>query len=245
MTTKTSWNRLRKLVKKRDKATCFHCGKVAEDGHCDHLIPLSRGGTDSLLNLVWSCKSCNTRRGNKFPKWLSDLQKPTSETENEISISAPQWGNILPSLFTLIVSIIIPRYPKYNSESWKSFEDYFSWIIFCREFPILKWSHDTIWTVDKDQKIILDAADGFIEKKRRYNKIKKYGQQMEDYEIDCPECGCSTKITWETEETNTKKTAKWLCPGGHYGDTDFTKMDVFLESLESSYCLKACLGSNI
>jgi hypothetical protein len=75
MYTDSSWARLRRIVKRRDHATCRYCGSKDADGHVDHVIPLSRGGSDSLDNLVWACSTCNLRKGSK--------------TAGEFSISAP------------------------------------------------------------------------------------------------------------------------------------------------------------
>ncbi len=33
----------------------------------DHLVPLSRGGTNDWTNVVTACSSCNTRKGNRLP----------------------------------------------------------------------------------------------------------------------------------------------------------------------------------
>ena len=61
----TSWKRLRKLVKKRDRAVCRYCGVLDELGTVDHITPLSNGGTDAIDNLVWCCKGCNSSKGAK------------------------------------------------------------------------------------------------------------------------------------------------------------------------------------
>ena len=34
----------------------------------DHLIPLSRGGTNDWTNVVAACSACNTRKGNRLPE---------------------------------------------------------------------------------------------------------------------------------------------------------------------------------
>ena len=43
---------------------CAYCGKPAQ--HLDHVIPLSRGGSHSIGNLIQACASCNTSKNNKF-----------------------------------------------------------------------------------------------------------------------------------------------------------------------------------
>lgn len=58
-------------VLKRDKFTCQYCGREAPDVilEIDHIIPVSKGGDNSIMNLVTSCRDCN--RG-KSDKELSD-----------------------------------------------------------------------------------------------------------------------------------------------------------------------------
>jgi 5-methylcytosine-specific restriction endonuclease McrA len=57
----------------RDRYTCQFCGRTeAELGfrECltrDHLVPLSRGGTNDWTNVVTACSSCNTRKGDRLP----------------------------------------------------------------------------------------------------------------------------------------------------------------------------------
>lgn len=68
--TRESWERRRRQVKRRDGATCRYCGQHAPVGHADHIIPLSRGGTDDLGNLAWACPKCNLSKGNRtWEEW--------------------------------------------------------------------------------------------------------------------------------------------------------------------------------
>ena len=71
--TRESWKRVKGLVKKRDHATCHICKRYAPGGQVDHVIPLSRGGTDALDNLAWACVTCNRSKGSKT------LQEYTSQ----------------------------------------------------------------------------------------------------------------------------------------------------------------------
>jgi len=58
----------------RDRYRCQYCGrsgadlKPRESLTRDHLIPLSRGGTNDWSNVVTACASCNTRKANRLPE---------------------------------------------------------------------------------------------------------------------------------------------------------------------------------
>lgn len=49
---------------RRDRFTCAYCGDVHTRGLTrDHIVPLSRGGTDTWLNVCACCAACNLRKG--------------------------------------------------------------------------------------------------------------------------------------------------------------------------------------
>ena len=58
----------------RDRYRCQYCGrsqaelKPRESLTRDHLIPLSRGGTNEWKNVVTACSHCNARKGNRLPE---------------------------------------------------------------------------------------------------------------------------------------------------------------------------------
>ena len=56
---KNGWWDIRKKVLARDGNKCFYCGAEANEVH--HLIPLSKGGTTTMTNLVSVCKSCHDK----------------------------------------------------------------------------------------------------------------------------------------------------------------------------------------
>lgn len=52
----------------RQKGRCYWCGKkVGDTYHVDHIVPLSRGGSNWPENLVIACSTCNRSKGNKLP----------------------------------------------------------------------------------------------------------------------------------------------------------------------------------
>lgn len=57
----------------RDGYTCQYCGRSAsalrprEALTRDHLVPLSRGGTNAWTNVTTACSTCNTRKANRLP----------------------------------------------------------------------------------------------------------------------------------------------------------------------------------
>lgn len=59
--------RIRIEVFKRDKFTCQYCGAKAPDVllQIDHVVPISKGGDNDIMNLVTSCEACNSGKSDK------------------------------------------------------------------------------------------------------------------------------------------------------------------------------------
>lgn len=72
--------KIRFEVFKRDSFTCQYCGKVAPNVilEVDHIDPVSKGGSDDILNLITSCYDCN--RG-KSDRELSDDSVVTKQRQ--------------------------------------------------------------------------------------------------------------------------------------------------------------------
>ena len=54
----------------RDRGFCAYCGGRfhADDLTREHIVPVSRGGTDSWMNCITACRACNGRKGNRLPE---------------------------------------------------------------------------------------------------------------------------------------------------------------------------------
>lgn len=61
------WHKLRLSVFERDNYTCQYCGKFTDKPQADHVMPISRGGSDTLDNLVTACPQCNMSKGDRTP----------------------------------------------------------------------------------------------------------------------------------------------------------------------------------
>lgn len=55
----------RSMIYKRDENKCQYCGSTRHLT-IDHIIPKSRGGKDTWENMVVSCSTCNTKKGDKL-----------------------------------------------------------------------------------------------------------------------------------------------------------------------------------
>lgn len=70
----------------RDNYRCQFCGRHQQQlrhRECltrDHLVPLSRGGSNTWTNVLTACSTCNTRKGNSLPQEVG-MQPLTSPVE--------------------------------------------------------------------------------------------------------------------------------------------------------------------
>jgi uncharacterized protein with PIN domain len=74
-----SLNKKRKtVVLARDGYRCQYCGITVADGatlEVDHKVPLSRGGSDRVSNLIAACRDCNRSKRDK-PLEIPCVNKP-------------------------------------------------------------------------------------------------------------------------------------------------------------------------
>jgi 5-methylcytosine-specific restriction endonuclease McrA len=59
-----------KILFRRDQNLCMYCGKqfTDRDLSCDHIVPTSRGGRNTWVNVVAACKRCNHYKQNRTPE---------------------------------------------------------------------------------------------------------------------------------------------------------------------------------
>lgn len=90
----------RRSVLRRDGHRCAYCARSATT--IDHVVPRSRGGTDSWDNLVACCLKCNNVKGARTPgemgwtlSFIPSAPSPGSWFVRGIDRQRPQWKEYL------------------------------------------------------------------------------------------------------------------------------------------------------
>lgn len=80
---KTFTKSLRFEIFKRDSFTCQYCGQKSPDVllEIDHIEPVSKGGTNDILNLLTSCKACNSGKSDRRLSDASVVEKQRRQLE--------------------------------------------------------------------------------------------------------------------------------------------------------------------
>lgn len=87
------WREMREQVFAIYGKQCHYCGYEDPVMTVDHILPRSRGGDNSLENLIPACRKCNYSRGDKMewnPFFRQGLRPPTLHEVNvpqNVSIS--------------------------------------------------------------------------------------------------------------------------------------------------------------
>lgn len=68
---------------KRDNFTCQYCGQEAPDVilEVDHIKPLAEGGSNSLTNLITSCRDCNRGKGARELNDNTEIKQQKKQLE--------------------------------------------------------------------------------------------------------------------------------------------------------------------
>lgn len=76
--------KIRFEVFKRDSFKCQYCGAEAPDVvlHIDHIKPVSKRGTNAILNLITACEACNTGKGPLSLDDKSVVKKARTQIES-------------------------------------------------------------------------------------------------------------------------------------------------------------------
>lgn len=80
-----------RLIREMYDGRCYYCGKGGKKLQREHRVPLARGGSNDISNIVPSCEACNRRKGiltdDEFFKLLEDefVYRPGDDAEADPS----------------------------------------------------------------------------------------------------------------------------------------------------------------
>lgn len=84
-------HRLRFAIFRRDSFRCRYCGRSPQDGAVltlEHLVPISRGGTWDVSNLLTACHECNQGKSNDILTIIEqELLKSSAVLFNDLAVS--------------------------------------------------------------------------------------------------------------------------------------------------------------
>lgn len=120
--------KMRFEVFKRDKFTCQYCGRSVPDVilHVDHIKPVSKGGTNDIMNLITSCQDCNLGKGARELSDDSVVKKQQQQLKllaekNEQLEMMLQWRDELQSYAEKEVDAVNQRIA--DISNWKANEN--------------------------------------------------------------------------------------------------------------------------
>ena len=64
--TTPEWVTIRRRIFQRDNYTCTYCGAHGVRLECDHVVPVSRGGSNEDNNLATACFDCNRSKKDRM-----------------------------------------------------------------------------------------------------------------------------------------------------------------------------------
>lgn len=193
--------KIRFEVFKRDKFTCQYCGRMAPDVvlEVDHINPVSKGGSNDIMNLVTSCFECNRGKSDKKLGDDSAIKKQQDQLaqlaeKNEQLEMMLKWREGLMDI---------------KEKEAKKFVDYFnnkSLCDFCmnenglktikkwlREFSIIELMDATDIAFDQYYDGTLDSVGEIIDKIPGICANKKRGQSSQSYWYNYLKKACSNR----------------------------------------------------
>ena len=83
------WREISHSVFRRDNYTCQYCGQIGHSLEIDHIIPISKGGSNQPDNLITACRRCNRQKRDKtaedFKRWR-ELNAPNKDNQTPVLV---------------------------------------------------------------------------------------------------------------------------------------------------------------
>jgi hypothetical protein len=121
-------------VFKRDGFKCVYCGNTPNESklEIDHIVPVSKGGTNLIQNLIRSCFDCNRGKSNNLLTSIPE-KKNITDLEKERILQYKEYIKYLKDIEKLhneLVDYVCEVYERYNegytpSSKFRQNIDYF------------------------------------------------------------------------------------------------------------------------
>ncbi len=109
--------KLRNFIFKKYNYKCVYCGNRGEE--IEHIVPRSKGGTNSVFNLTLSCKKCNKSKGNLSLKEFS--KKVGKDFTHLEPRKTPKHASIIQSARTYTLKELAKYFEVTTGEGWETY----------------------------------------------------------------------------------------------------------------------------
>jgi 5-methylcytosine-specific restriction endonuclease McrA len=111
--------KLRDFIFKKNSYQCAYCGKKGEE--IEHIVPKSKGGTNSVENLTLSCRKCNIEKGTlSLKKFEKKIGKDLSYLQPK---KTPKDASIIQSARTYTLKELAKDFEVTTGEGWETYSN--------------------------------------------------------------------------------------------------------------------------
>ena len=109
--------KLRDFIFKKNSYQCVYCGEKGEE--IEHIVPKSKGGTNSVQNLTLSCRKCNVSKDNLSLKAFGKkVGKDFTYLEPK---KTPKYASIIQSARTYTLKALAKDFEVTTGEGWETY----------------------------------------------------------------------------------------------------------------------------
>jgi 5-methylcytosine-specific restriction endonuclease McrA len=109
--------KLRDFIFNKNSNRCVYCGKKGEE--IEHIVPKSKGGTNSVQNLTLSCRKCNESKGNLSLKAFG--KKVGKDFTHFEPKKTPKHASIIQSARTYTLKELAKDFDVTTGEGWETY----------------------------------------------------------------------------------------------------------------------------
>ncbi len=111
--------KLREFIFKRNNHKCVYCGNQGEE--IEHIVPRSKGGTNSVFNLALSCRKCNNIKSNLT---LKEFGKKVGKDFTHLEPKkTPKHASIIQSARTYTLKELAKDFEVTTGKGWETYSN--------------------------------------------------------------------------------------------------------------------------